>query len=128
MWPTSSMIRHDGFTSPEITESSLPYFLALTNFAFSSEAFRKYVLKLRQQQDLPYAWARCVFPTPGGPINAMFFLAYISVKAERFLTLSESFPCIRPKSKQSKVFGTLSGSRLVLRRKSIAAWRFFSSR
>ena len=56
--PTSSMIRHDGFTSPEITESSLPYFLALTNFAFSSEAFRKYVLKLIEEGlDVPLSFS-----------------------------------------------------------------------
>lgn len=68
--PTSSIIRHDGFTRPLIVELSRPYFLVSVRRWFSSVVFRKYAFKPSWQHWQPYAIARCVFPTPCGPMNA----------------------------------------------------------
>ena len=51
---------------------NLPNLTAL--YSRQNIAFIKYAFNPLRQQELPYAMDKCVLPTPGGPINAMFCL------------------------------------------------------
>lgn len=73
--PISSMIRQDGFTRPFMVLLSRLYFRASVKRWFHSVAFKKYAFRPFWQHLRPYAIARCVFPTPGGPMNARFLCA-----------------------------------------------------